>query len=350
MMTSGAGSQTIRTNLYAALLAYLRIGKADSGSKDAAGAGGVLDLSEGARLQQANLEVVQSYGTNLLEVVARDATTGHDVRRMLALAALDELVGLDRAAGTLRFISSQGFLRHLVESLSADQAGLTELLTKPGGNVRFLYVLEAKLGLLVRMASHPVGAELLLQAGLMARLAELPLIDLRPDLDASLLQGDVGQASLGRYHAVLFPVLRLCLTILASLGGDNVSAASQVLQFLTGHEETVSLILRGSAARSSLHPALLQELSLLTGVVARAASLDLHPDTMDASSIELAGQQSRLQRQMLALLTQFQLNESLLTSLASATSSPLLPVLQIISNCVSFARSLVSTSRFHSCH
>ena len=156
MLTSGAGSQTIRTNLYAALLAYLRIGKADSGSKDAAGAGGVLDLSEGARLQQANLEVVQSYGTNLLEVVARDATTGHDVRRMLALAALDELVGLDRAAGTLRFISSQGFLRHLVESLSADQAGLTELLTKPGGNVRFLYVLEAKLGLLVRMASHPV--------------------------------------------------------------------------------------------------------------------------------------------------------------------------------------------------
>ena len=305
-------------------------------------------MSEGARLQQANLEVVQSFGTNLLEVVARDATTGHDVRRMLALAVLDELVGLDRAAGTLRFISSQGFLRHLVESLSADQAGLTELLTKPGGNVRFLYVLEAKLGLLVRTASHPVGAELLLQAGLMARLAELPLIDLRPDLDASLLQGDVGQASLGRYHAVLFPVLRLCLAILASLGGDNVSAASQVLQFLTGHEETVSLILRGSAARSSLHPALLQELSLLTGVVARAASLDLHPDTMDAGSIELAGQQARLQRQMMALLTQFQLNDNLNASLASASSSPLLHVLQIISNCVSFARSLVSTSSLNS--
>jgi len=183
---------------------------------------------------------------------------------------------------------------------------------------------------------------------LMARLAELPFIDLRPDLDVSLLQGDVGQASLGRYHAVLFPVLRLCLAILASLGGDNVSAASQVLQFLTGHEETVSLILRGSAARSSLHPALLQELSLLTGVVARAASLDLHPDTMDAGSIELAGQQARLQRQMLALLTQFQLNDNLNASLASASSSPLLPVLQIISNCVSFARSLVSTSSLNS--
>ena len=67
MLTSGAGSQTIRTNLYAALLAYLKIGRTDLGSKDQ---GGVLDLSEGARLQQANLEVVQSYGTNLLEVVS----------------------------------------------------------------------------------------------------------------------------------------------------------------------------------------------------------------------------------------------------------------------------------------
>ena len=342
LLTSGAGSQTIRTNLYAALLAYLRIGQADGGAQ-----GAVMELSERGRLQQANLEVVQSCGTNLLEVLTRDATTGHDVRRMLALAVLDELVGLDRQANTIRFLSGQGFLKHLVESLAQDQAGLAELLTKPGGNVRYLYVFEAKLGLLVSTASHPAGAELLLQAGLMARLAELSLFSLRPDLDASLLQqGEVG--ALQRYHAVLFPALRLCLAVMASLGGDNVSAAAQVLQFLTGHEETVSLILRGAAARSSLQPALLQELSLLTAVVSRAASLDIRPENCDAASIELSGQQARLQRQMLALLSQFQLTEQLVASFGAASSNPTLPVLQIIYNCVSFARSLVSASSSNS--
>ena len=66
------------SGLYAALLAQLRIGH--SAGEAGKGGGGLLELSEGARLQQANLEVVQSYGTNLLEVLARDATTGHDVR------------------------------------------------------------------------------------------------------------------------------------------------------------------------------------------------------------------------------------------------------------------------------
>jgi len=338
MLTASAGSQTIRTNLYAALLAYLRIGR-----PEAASAAGAAELSEAARLRQANLEVVQSHGTSLLEVVARDATTGHDVRRMLALAVLEELVGLDRQAATVRFLSCQGFLKHLVDSLGADHQGLADLLTKPGGNVRYLYVFEAKLGLLVRMAAQPAGAELLLQAGLMARLAELPLVSLRPDLDAAMLQ-QAEVAALDRYHAVLFPVLRLCLAVLASLGGDNVSAAAQVLQVLAGHEETVSLVLRGAAARASLHPALLRELALVTAVASRAAALDLRAEAPDAASLELAGQQARLQRQLLALLTQFQLTDGLLASLASAQPSPVLPVLQIIANCVAFARALVSAS------
>ena len=70
------------------------------------------------------------------------------------------------------------------------------------------------------------------------------------------------------HHSVLFPVLRLCQAVLASLSSDNMSAASQIVHFLAlGHEELTSIILRGSAARSSLHPSLLQELALMTSVV-----------------------------------------------------------------------------------
>jgi len=340
LLAAGAGSQSVRTNLYAAMLAYLRIGK-DANNNS----GEVLELSERGKLQKANLEVVQSYGTNLLEVLARDATTGHEVRRMLALAVLDELIYLDRQAATIRFLANQGFLKHVTESLCEDENGLVELLTKSTGNIRYLYVFESKINMLVRVACNPVGAELLLQAGLMARLSEFSVISLRPDPDAALLrrgeEEDMG--ILNRYHSIMFPVLRLCQAVLASLGIDNMSASAQVLQFLTGHGETVSMILRGSAARSSLHPALLQELSLMSSVVSRSATLPLAQDLIDASSIELQGQQTRMQRQMLSLLTQFQLTDSLVSALGQS-KVPSVTVLQIISNVISFARNLVSAS------
>jgi len=133
---------------------------------------------------------------------------------------------------------------------------------------------------------------------------------------------------------------------MASLGADNVSAAAQVLQCLVGHSETISLILRGSAARASLHPALLSELSLVTSCVSRAATLVLtSADQADAATIELSGQQARMQRQMMSLLNQFQLSDSLISSVASATPSPpTLPLLQIVHNVISFSCNLVSAS------
>ena len=337
VLAAGAGSQVIRTNLYAALLAYLRIGKTEAGEL-----GKVLELSERGKLQKANLEVVMSYGTSLLEVLSRDATTGHEVRRMLSLSVLDELIILDRQATTIRYLANHGFLKHLIESLSVDEEGLTSLLTKSPGNIRYLYVYEAKVNILIRIGCHPVGAELLLQAGVMARLAEFSVLDLRPDPETSVLR-DGDSHNMTRYHSVLFPVLRLCQAILASLGADNISAASQTVQFLAGHEDLVNLILRGSATRSSLHPALLEELSLLSSVVSRAATLNIQTEALDASTLAMHGQLTRMQKQMLSLLHHFQITESLVSSLQSSQQSPsvTLHVLQIISNVVSFSRSLV---------
>ena len=211
-----------------------------------------------------------------------------------------------------------------------------------------MYVYESKINLLTRVACNPIGAELLHQAGLMARLAEFSVLDLRPDPDTSLLRemedGDEESGGqIGKYHSVLFPALRLCQAVLVSLGSENMLAVSQIVHFLAGHKELTSIILRGSAARSSLHPSLLQELALMTSVMSRSAILDLKHDMMDASSLELQGQLSRMQKQMMALLHQFQINESLVTSLQSSKQSQAstLHVLQIISNATSFARTLV---------
>ena len=71
----GSGSQLIRTNLYAALVAYLRIGKtvrAEPGRR-------ATELSDRGRLARVNMEVVQSVGPGFIEILARDACAGHEV-------------------------------------------------------------------------------------------------------------------------------------------------------------------------------------------------------------------------------------------------------------------------------
>lgn len=156
--TNGGGSQLIRTNLYAALVAYLRIGKTSTTESSR-----YLELSERGKLQKVNMEVIQGAGNSLLEILARDACSGHEVRRMLAFAVLEEIVFMDRKCFCTRFLSENGILKHIVESLVKDEQGLVTLLTKADGNIRDLYVYESKIGLLSRVATSQLGAELLLQ-------------------------------------------------------------------------------------------------------------------------------------------------------------------------------------------
>ena len=75
-------------------------------------------------------------------------------------------------------------------------------------------------------------------------------------------------------------------------------------------------------------------------MVSRAATLNINTDALDASTLEQQGQLARMQKQMMSLLHQFQLTESLISSLQSSPQSTL-NVLQILSNVASFARSLV---------
>ena len=84
----------------------------------------------------------------------------------------------------------------------------------------------------------------------------------------------------------------------------------------------------------------------MTSVVSRAAILDIKQDMMDASTIEVQGQLARIQKQMMALLHQFQLTENLVQALQSSkkSQSVTLHVLQVIANATSFARTLVSSA------
>ncbi len=107
------------------------------------------------------------------------------------------------------------------------------------------------MALLSRLASSTSGAELLLESGLMLRLAEMRVFSMRPESvndNVELIPN-----AFNRYHQILMPALRLCQAVLASMGASNKSASSQVFHFIQSNEELVNTLLKSRGVRSLSH-------------------------------------------------------------------------------------------------
>ena len=338
---TSAAAQRVRANLYGALLNYLRIGKTSSTP---------MRNSDEERLKKANLEVLHGYGDAFLDVVCRDAVSGHEIRMMLALSLLDELICLEGRGAWLYYLSKQGYLRHIIESLVSEDNQLANLVnSRPDDHLKALYTYETKMALLTRVASTATGSEMLLESSLMVKMAEMTVFSSRPEtsnanFDAAMDDGFMPSA-LSRYQQIVFPAYKLCQAILASLGSDNRSASSQVLHFITNHECLVRVGLHYS---NLFNLSGLQELSLLTGVIARSISLD----SIDSDSPELASHLSRIQRQMIALMAHFGQNECIIKKMANGNLFPeehkakaVKLVLEISTNCMTYAASIMGKGK-----
>ena len=104
IVSTSAAAQRVRANLYGALLNYLRIGKVTIPKRN----------SDEERLKKANLEVLLGYGDAFLDIVCRDSVSGHEIRMMLALSVLDELLCLENRGSWLYYLTRQGYLRHII--------------------------------------------------------------------------------------------------------------------------------------------------------------------------------------------------------------------------------------------
>ena len=66
----------------------------------------------------------------------------------------------------LYYLSKQGYLRHIIESLASEDNQLTDLVnSRPVDHLKTLYVYETKMALLTRLASTATGSEMLLESG-----------------------------------------------------------------------------------------------------------------------------------------------------------------------------------------
>ncbi|KAJ8314739.1 hypothetical protein KUTeg_006889 [Tegillarca granosa] len=340
VMRSSGGQQRVRANLYGALLYYLQISNKPStdtpeedSSHQGVGARLLADTdTEYEQLTKENVSTILSYGDSFMDTVCHDACDGHDVGRMLALSVLDTILSMDKFQQWLNFMSSKGYLQHLIDSVLHDDQQLQRLLS-PNPELRVLYIYESKMSLLTRVAECTAGAQLLLQLGLTQRLAACTFFDMRPEMEGireeqSLIdEEDFIPSSVSRYRHLLFASLKLCLAILTSLGIENMDAGNKILQFIFAHGEVFH------------------------------SATDTSYSDLDTAGIEFRAQKSRINRQMIALFPKYCLSEKLTKQLKNLESQQIqeerdlkaeitLAYQEIAANVTSYCRTVVSTSEF----
>ncbi|KAF6030553.1 NUP205 [Bugula neritina] len=274
IVTSSGSLQRARANLYGALLYYLQMCESEL-SKDtnplaSRGVSGVLEGKQSAteKLAKEALHVIYGFGDAILEVICRDACDGLNVQS-------DSI---------------------LVQSLD------------PAQPLRHLYIYESTMSLLSRLAMTAQGASALLNSGLMMRLAECSVYDAKPNLSHGLSAADsmdcegFNPSVSSRYRQILLPCLKLCQTVLISLGTENENAADQVMKFIVAHGDVFHSTLRGQTVETCDS---LEELSLLTAVLCRAASFTAVSQSEEERELMFRGQVSRIQRRLGSLISKY---------------------------------------------
>lgn len=213
-----------------------------------------------------------SFGEKLMEIICHDCIAGHDICKMSALACIDVLLEIDSMSNFMNFIASHGYLSHIIESLVKSDDQLCNTLTSVPENIKHLYVYESKMSMLLCLARTHMGAELLLSNKVLEGLSSMKVFDMHPDLKRKEVwhrneDMDFIPAIDARFRQILFPALNLCDSLLTTLGTENYSVISQVTHFLLSHCDMVEIVLRSGSPFSDL--GLLQELSFLTGIIAR---------------------------------------------------------------------------------
>lgn len=260
------GTEILHGNLCSVLVNYLQIlspivnaatsfaGRVDA--TDAQSTTGSLATRLNLRdpLLAGTLSLLSSKAGRLLPVICRDAIEGSEVWQTVSFITLDALVAVsrdDKSHQLANTLKKQGFLSHFVQSIKERDDDVQAVLKDDPGESCFaeerlttesldaLYVFEAKLALLIRLAQTRKGAEDLVDAGLLEVLAQCDFIGMRP----STLDNVMGSsfklimltsavdtflpATIERYNQLLLPVLQLVAATLSSLDSSQ-AAISQV--------------------------------------------------------------------------------------------------------------------------
>ncbi|KAK4058181.1 hypothetical protein OIO90_000920 [Microbotryomycetes sp. JL221] len=208
-------------------------------------------------LESGNFTILHSTMDRLLPIICRDAAVGHEVWRTVAFTVLDSLVMVaeeGRATSKLlAVLTRQGFLQSFVSSLKDAEADLQAVLSPDPESLNALYIYEAQMAFLTRVASSREGAEKLVNAELLTKLGDCEFLSTRPldDTSAMDLEGFLPSTS-ERHHQLLLPALQLVVSTLTSFGSETAIATRQAEAFVAGQRENLLIALKNCAVSQTL--------------------------------------------------------------------------------------------------
>ncbi|KAF8742046.1 Nucleoporin, partial [Rhizoctonia solani] len=241
-------------------------------------------------LESSTLLVLNKFVDRLVPLVCRDAIDGSDVWKTIAFTFLESLVRVSRmekAHRVLGIMSRQGFLAHFVQSVAESEDQILAVLKPDPESLNALYVYEAKMSLLIKIAQTRQGADRLQDARVLSVLSQCDFLDARPekDVDFRNLESFLPSA-LERYHQILVPALEIATSVVSTIGSDSPNVAKQqALNFILAHRETCLMLF--TTEETYLPLASVRELHLFVALCALVAP---HVDSKDLNDARSFGQ------------------------------------------------------------
>ncbi|CAE6492429.1 unnamed protein product [Rhizoctonia solani] len=294
-----------RGNLYSAMVHYVqlafsaeerhqRLAQSQSRSDPSSGAVVLFGATPTPAVKRPNLEsstllVLNKFVDRLVPLVCRDAIDGSDVWKTVAFTFLESLVRVSRmekAHRVLGIMARQGFLAHFVQSVAESEDQILAVLKPDPESLNALYVYEAKMSLLIKIAQTRQGADRLQDARLLAVLSQCDFLNARPekDVDFRNLESFLPSA-LERYHQILVPALEIATSVISTIGSDSPNVAKQALNFILAHRETCLMLF--TTEETYLPLASVRELHLFVSLCALVAP---HVEAKDLSDARSFGQ------------------------------------------------------------
>ncbi|CAO3664623.1 unnamed protein product [Rhizopus stolonifer] len=162
------------------------------------------------------VQYIISYKSELLDFLCRDAMDGLEIWKTTAYIAMDALNAMALRAGSdivQSYLLKRNFLQYTIEMVKCDDTALTHLLESADAPLLSLYIFEAKMSILLRLAMNPEGAELLFENRIFEVLGQCQFMR----VDISNATSELSE----RYEQLVIPTLKLITAILSVYGNKN---------------------------------------------------------------------------------------------------------------------------------
>ncbi|KAJ9097699.1 hypothetical protein QFC21_004736 [Naganishia friedmannii] len=217
-----------------------------------------------ASLSLSSQSVLQSDVDRLLSVLCRDALNGSEIWKTVSYSLID--VVLQSSANSINKLVEKlwhsGVMHNFVASIAENDRDVQLALGPEPGDVNAIFVLEAKLAMMLRIAQTEIGGEKLIQAGILKTLATCDFISRQPYLEDMNQSDNLLPMPAERYHQVILPVLQVVAAVSRTLNSETVK---DCVTFLTGQVDAFLPVLRSDNAAVSL--ASTREAALLVNIL-----------------------------------------------------------------------------------